>query len=42
MDKNTTRFVKLKAIKYCILNGCLYWKDPSGTLLNCLLEDEAK
>ena len=42
MDKNRTRFVKLKVVKYCILNGCLYWKDPRGILLNCLLEDEAK
>ena len=42
MDKNTERFVKLKSSKYCILNGCIYWKDDCGILLNCLLEDEAK
>ena len=42
MDKNRARFVKLKVVKYCIINGYLYWKDPSGILLNCLLEDEVK
>ena len=42
MDKNRARFIKLKVVKYCILNGSLYWKDPSGILLNFLLEDEAK
>ena len=42
MDKNRVRFIKLKVVKYCILNGSLYWKDPEGILLNCLLEDEPK
>ena len=42
MDKNRVRFIKLKVVKYCISNGLLYWKDLEGTLLNCLLEDEAK
>ena len=27
---------------YCIINGFLYWKDPGGILLNCLLETEVK
>ena len=36
------RSVKLKAAKFCILNKFLYWKDPGGILLNCLLEGEAK
>ena len=42
MDKNRAGFIKLKVVKYCILNGCLYWKDPRCVLLNFLLEDEAK
>ena len=42
MSKNKASFVKLKAVKFSILNGLLYWKDPGGILLNCLLEDEAK
>jgi hypothetical protein len=27
-------------MKYCILNGNLYWKDVRGILLNGLLKDE--
>ena len=42
MDKTRTRFIKLKVVKYYILNRCLYWKDPRGILLNCLLEEETK
>jgi len=28
-------------MKYCILDGNLYWKDAGGILLNYLLKDEA-
>lgn len=31
------RYVKLKSSRYIIINGFLYWKDPGGILLNCLL-----
>jgi len=41
LTKTKDRFLKLKALKYCILEGNLYWKDPGGILLNCLLKDEA-
>jgi hypothetical protein len=34
--------LKLKATKFCILDHSLYWKDPGGILLNCLLEEEVK
>eukprot|EP00253_Pinus_taeda_P013301 PITA_13301 len=40
--RNKARTVKLKAAKFCILNSTLYWKDPGGILLNCLVEEEAK
>jgi hypothetical protein len=42
-DLTTTkaRFLKLKALKFFILEGNIYWKDPGGILLNCLLKDEA-
>jgi hypothetical protein len=41
--RNTkARFLKLKAFKFCVLDNSLYWKDPGGKLLSCLLEDEAK
>jgi hypothetical protein len=39
--KTKARFLKLKDLKYCILNGNLYLKDARGILLNCLLKDEA-
>jgi hypothetical protein len=40
LTKTKARFFKLKALKFCILEGNLYWKDPGGILLNCLLKDE--
>eukprot|EP00253_Pinus_taeda_P015354 PITA_15354 len=42
MTRNQARTLKLKAVKFCILNSALYWKDPGGVLLNCLVEKEAK
>eukprot|EP00253_Pinus_taeda_P021200 PITA_21200 len=42
MTRNKARTLKLKAAKFCILNSTLYWKDPGGVLLNCLVEKEAK
>jgi hypothetical protein len=40
LNKTKARFLMLKALKYCILEGNLYSKDPGGILLNCLLKDE--
>ena len=40
--RNKSRTLKLKAAKFFVLNNSLYWKDPSGVLLNCLVEEEAK
>eukprot|EP00253_Pinus_taeda_P008650 PITA_08650 len=42
MTRNKSRTLKLKAAKFCILNSALYWKDLSGVLLNCLVEEEVK
>eukprot|EP00253_Pinus_taeda_P002233 PITA_02233 len=42
MIQKKSRTLKLKAIKFFILNSALYWKDFSGILLNCLVEDEVK
>eukprot|EP00253_Pinus_taeda_P009551 PITA_09551 len=42
MPKNKARTLKLKAAKFCIIKFALYWKDPGGILLNCLVEEEAK
>lgn len=40
--KPKTHFLKLNKVKFCIIYHFVYWKDPSGMLLNCLLEDEAQ
>eukprot|EP00253_Pinus_taeda_P004846 PITA_04846 len=42
MVKNKSRTLKLKAAKFCIMKDALYWKDPAGVLLNCLVEEEVK
>jgi hypothetical protein len=42
LSKTKARFLKLKEAKFCIKNQSLYWKDPGGILLSCLLEEEAK
>eukprot|EP00253_Pinus_taeda_P027313 PITA_27313 len=42
MPRKKARTLKLKAAKFCILKSTLYWKDPGGILLNCLVEEEAK
>eukprot|EP00253_Pinus_taeda_P004970 PITA_04970 len=42
MTRNKARTLKLQAAKFCILNSSLYWKDPGGVLLNCLVEKEEK
>ena len=42
LRKTQARSIKLKSVKFCIIEQYLYWKDPGGILLNCLLEDEAQ
>ena len=42
MNKIQGKYLKLKALKYFILDNALYWKDPRGVLLNCLVEEESK
>lgn len=42
VPKGKTISLKLKASKYCILDGVLFWKEPGGVLLNCLVENGAK
>lgn len=39
-DKAKESSLKLKVVKYCIINVHLFWKDPMGVLLNCIDEDE--
>jgi hypothetical protein len=42
LEKAKVRSLKLKEVKYCIVDQMLYWKDPSGILLRCLDLEEAK
>ena len=38
LTRTKSRFIKLKAMRYCILDKMIYWKEQSGILLNCLLK----
>ena len=42
LRKTRARSMTLKDAKFCIIEQYLYWKDPEGILLNCLLENEAQ
>jgi hypothetical protein len=39
MSQTQVRALKLKAIKFCISDKMLFWKDPSGVLLRCINND---
>ena len=41
LSKTKAVFLKLKAVNYCILYKCLYWKNASGLLLKYLPENDA-
>jgi hypothetical protein len=41
LQRNKARALKLKAIKYCLVDQILYWKDPLGVLLKCMDLQEA-
>ena len=41
LKKTKARFMKLKAIKFCIIDNVLYWKYFGGLLLKCLLKNDA-
>jgi hypothetical protein len=40
LTPNKYRTLKLHAVKYCISKNQLYWKDPLGFLLVCLVESK--
>ena len=40
LDRTKYRALNIKAHPYMIVEGSLYWKDPVGILLLCLIEDE--
>jgi len=42
MDKPRARFLKQKSVRFCSLDGHIYWKYSRGILFNCLAEYEDK
>ena len=42
MTPSKARTLKLQVVKYCIIEGKLYWKDPLGFLLRCITKPETK
>ena len=41
-EKSKVRSLKLKSMKYCIVNKSLFWKDHVGSLLKCVDEYESQ
>jgi len=42
LSRTKSRFLKIKSLKFCILNNALFWRDHEGILLNCLLKEESE
>jgi hypothetical protein len=42
MGKSKARDIKLKLVRYCLIDQVLYWKDTLGVLLRCLNPLEAQ
>jgi hypothetical protein len=41
-EKAKQGLLKLKAVRYCLIDQTLYWKDPLGVFLRCLDPQEAQ
>ena len=41
LQRNKARALKLKAVRYYLIDQILYWKDPLGVLLKCMDPQEA-
>jgi hypothetical protein len=41
MGKSKARALKLKVVRYCLIDQVLYWRDPLGVFLRCLNPQEA-
>jgi hypothetical protein len=42
MGKIKARDLKLKAVRYCLIDQVLYWRDPLGVFMRCLNPQEAQ
>jgi len=40
LSRTKKRFLKLKALKFCVIDGALFWKNHEGILLNCITMNE--
>jgi len=40
LTRTKARFLKMKSLRYCVIDNALFWKDSIGILLTCLLKDE--
>ena len=41
LTPNQARALKLKSVKFCVIDKLLYWKDLSRVLLRCLDKEES-
>ena len=41
LSRTKSRFLKMKSLKFFILENALFWRDHEGILLNFLLKDES-
>eukprot|EP00253_Pinus_taeda_P022496 PITA_22496 len=42
LKRTKARFLKMKSLRYCVVDNALFWNDNNGILLTCLLKDEAE
>ena len=40
LSRTKKRFLKMKALKFCVIDGALFWRNHEGILLNCLIMNE--
>lgn len=41
LTRTKARFLKMKSLKYCIIDNALFWKDNGDIILNGLMKYEA-
>ena len=39
LSRKKVRFLKIKKVRFCILDNVLFWKHQTGILLNCFLKE---
>jgi len=41
LSKTKSMFLKIKSLKFCIIDDTLFWKNHEGILLSCVLKKES-